>query len=460
MKANSNKSVFTETIINQLDLVVQSFYTLIIAIVAFLVVFEIYFKFSILRKVLWVIFSICRKFLGLFGIAKGNAIGENENESALSGNGEVNGKKSMSADNYSSSSGFNSGIGDGKVLGTGTTKSVTFNSPNDHKKQKMNNSDQEDDTSRIYFSHFNDFNKPKTSNSNNNIRNNAHKSGSKSIPFPLNLNTPQYDYTHVNKMLINNGYSAGVDPSNETLIFGTPTSTKNNEFRFNSNNVHSVSGGISKPPPQQQSSLMTNTVVASANNHLSGNISQPLPQQQSFLMANNVVGTANATSGNISQPLPQQQSSTMINQTDPNVSVGNNQQSQQIQNSMNYPSGIHAKIHTSAPERFKLGDDIKTWFKTFENYAILCRCTSWGDVIKLLRSQMDAKASMYLEPFFDFVKLKECEVFNDWDYVRGELYKFPLSEVNSIVVSSMKTNIQHHSTLIYVNGTNVGSNMT
>ena len=99
--SNQNKSVFTETVTNNLDLVVQSFYTLIIAIVAFLVVFEIYFKFSLIRRIFWVIFGICRKFFGLFRMAKVTAIRENENEGALSGNGEDKSKKSVSADDYS-----------------------------------------------------------------------------------------------------------------------------------------------------------------------------------------------------------------------------------------------------------------------------------------------------------------------------------------------------------------------
>jgi hypothetical protein len=160
-----NNNFFTETVTNNLDLVVQSFYTLIIAIVAFVVVFEIYFKFSLIRNILGVIFSLCRKFFGLLGMAKVTAIRVNENKGALSGNGEDKGKsvKSISADDYSSNSGSYSGSGDNRVQGTGTMKSVKFSSPNEPKKHKINDSDQEND-SRVYFSHFNDFNQQKTSN--------------------------------------------------------------------------------------------------------------------------------------------------------------------------------------------------------------------------------------------------------------------------------------------------------
>jgi hypothetical protein len=107
----------------------------------------------------------------------------------------------------------------------------------------------------------------------------------------------------------------------------------------------------------------------------------------------------------------------MVNQTDPNnVS--------RSQNQSNFAPGIQAKIHATAPDRFKLGDDIKMWYKSFENYASLCRINTWGDITKLLRSQMDAKASTLLEPFFDNVKSKEYDKFEDWEFIRKELYKF------------------------------------
>jgi hypothetical protein len=126
---NGNKSGYTDTVTINSDLVVQSLYTLIIAIVAFLVVFEIYFKFSLIRKILRVIFSVCRELFRLFGIAKVTAIHINENNDALSANGEVV-KSSISADDYSSNSGSSSGSGDNRVEGTGIMKSVKINSPN------------------------------------------------------------------------------------------------------------------------------------------------------------------------------------------------------------------------------------------------------------------------------------------------------------------------------------------
>jgi hypothetical protein len=122
MSANTSKNDYPSITTN---LLMQSVYTIIIATVSFLLVFEVYFKFSMSRKIFWLIFVVFKKLFGLFGAAWAIAVsrGENESASALQRDADKEkAKGSISADDYSSSTRFNNGSSDNRVKGTGITK--------------------------------------------------------------------------------------------------------------------------------------------------------------------------------------------------------------------------------------------------------------------------------------------------------------------------------------------------
>jgi hypothetical protein len=189
MSANTSKNDYPSITTN---LLMQSVYTIIIATVSFLLVFEVYFKFSMSRKIFWLIFVVFKKLFGLFGAAWAIAVsrGENERAGALQGDADKEkAKGSISADDYSSSTRFSNGSSDNRVQGTGITKTVKFSSPSENKKQKLNEAEKDVDINRNYFAHFNDFNKTTT------------KSDGSSFPF--NLTTPNFNYEPVKKLLFN-----------------------------------------------------------------------------------------------------------------------------------------------------------------------------------------------------------------------------------------------------------------